>query len=84
MTRIFEFHAYHGDAHGAVAEKADVTTHSYEETSQAKAYAGRLAKRVNGPVDVAFADERQWVDRYITTAYPSGFHTTGYRFEKLS
>lgn len=82
--RKYEFHAYHGGAFGEVAEKADVTTHSYEETAQAKAYAGRLAKRVNGPVDVAFADERSWEERYISTANPSEHHAAGYRLERLS
>ena len=84
MTRRYEFHAYHGGAFGEVAERADVTTHEYEETAAAKAYAGRLSTRVKGPVDVAFADERPWEDRYITTASPSEHHAVGYRFERLT
>ena len=82
--RAFEFHAYACDEHGAqLSDAADETTANFNETVQAKAYAGRLAKRINGPVDVALAGPRPWNDRYITTASPSEHHASGYRFERL-
>ncbi len=81
--RAYEFHAYHGDADGCIAERADVTTHNYDETAQAKAYAGRLSKRINGPVDIAFAGPGAWSERYISTAAPSEYHSAGYRLERL-
>jgi len=79
MPRKFEFHAYRSDVGGP-----DVMTHEYEETAQAKAYAGRLAKRINGPVDLARAGSEPWADRYITTASPREYHAARYRFERLS
>lgn len=85
--RTFEFHAYKGDEHGVVAERAEVTVESFAETAHAKAYAGRLSKKVNGPVDVArweSVSDHDWHDRYITTASPSEYHVTGYRFERLT
>jgi hypothetical protein len=51
--------------------------------SAAKAKAGSLAKRSNGPVDLAYAGDADWPDRYITTAAPSEYHAKGYRFERL-
>jgi hypothetical protein len=87
--RKFEFHAYAGDEHGAVAERANVTTKEFAERAQARAHAGRLAKQVNGPVDLARAFDppeqptRDWSSRYITTASPSEHHAAGYRFERL-
>jgi hypothetical protein len=88
--RKFEFHAYAGDHDGNVTSNAVVTTKEFAETIQAKAYAGRLAKQFNGPVDIAQANEpsvpptHDWAQRYITTASPSEYHSTGYRFERLN
>lgn len=85
--RVFEFHAYPGDDNGAVSAEASITTREFAETAQAKAYGGRLAKEVNGPVDVALwtsAGLSDWSERYITTASPSEYHANGYRFERLS
>jgi glucose-6-phosphate dehydrogenase assembly protein OpcA len=84
MARRFEFHAYRGGEHGEIAERADIMTHTYEEKAQAVAYAGRLAKRINGPVDVALEGSEPWADRYITTANPSPYHAAGYRTERLT
>lgn len=50
----------------------------------ARAKAGRLAKADGGPVDLAYAGEESWNERYITTASPSQYHTSGYRFERLA
>lgn len=49
----------------------------------ARAHAGRVAKRNNGPVDLARAGAAGWDERYLTTASPSEFHASGYRFERL-
>lgn len=87
--RQFEFHAYKGDEHGRIAERAEMTIKEFAETISAKGYAGRMAKRVNGPVDLARADgefpavSAPWESRYITTASPSDYHKSGYRFERL-
>ena len=49
----------------------------------ARSRAGRLAKKHSGPVDLAYAGGADWSDRYITTASPSEFSTSGYHFERL-
>ena len=79
----FEFHAYHGDEGGSVASQAVITTEPLRSDSAAKSKAGRLAKAINGPVDLAYAGGAEWDERYITTASPSEFHASGYRFERL-
>lgn len=80
----FEFHAYAGDEHGVIAERAEVTTERMTSDSAARAKAGRIAKRINGPVDLARAGSAEWADRYITTANPSEHHAAGFRFERLT
>lgn len=79
----FEFHAYKGDEYGVVSENAEVVTKSARSDSAARAMAGALAKKVNGPVDLAHVGNEPWNDRYVTTASPSEFHASGYRFERL-
>ncbi len=79
----FEFHAYAGDEHGSVSANAEVLTFVLKSDSAARAKAGALSKKINGPVDVAFAGGDDWDNRYITTASPSEFHSIGYRFERL-
>jgi hypothetical protein len=74
----FELHDFSGEASLAV-----VTTLRLKSDSAAKAAAGRLAKRNGGPVDLAFAGGAEWNERYITTAAPSPYHASGYRFERL-
>jgi hypothetical protein len=81
--RVFEFHVYKGDADGNVVTKPEINEICFDETAQARRYAGQLAKRFNGPVDLAKGGEEAWEDRYITTAAPSAYHTSGYRFERL-
>lgn len=75
----FELVIYDADAKYVRSEGG-----SFKSDSAAKGYAGRMSKNMGGPVDVAFLDGRPWDERYITTAMPSEFHSTGYRFERLS
>lgn len=82
--QTFEFHAFKGNSDGDHAATADVTVARLRSDSVARTKAGRLAKRIGGPVDLAFAGAAPWNDRYITTASPSEYHSTGYRFEKLT
>lgn len=56
---------------------------SKRSDAAAKSHAGRVAKLNNGPVDLARAGGADWNDRYLTTASPSEFHQSGYRFERL-
>jgi hypothetical protein len=56
----------------------------FEEKVHARAKAGRLAKKHNGPVDVATYDpDKDFDERYITTAYPSVHTRSGYYFERI-
>ncbi len=52
----------------------------------ARQHAGRIAKAQGGPCDLAEAPDgtRDWDERYLTTASPSEFHKTGFRFERLA
>jgi hypothetical protein len=82
--RQFEFHDYgDGTYSGTTLERANITTLEFEETSQAKAAAGRMARKLGGPVDLAKGGDGEWADRYITTAAKSEHHSAGYRFERL-
>ena len=80
----FEFHAYKGDADGMLSDRAEVTIESLRNEASARSKAGRLAKSCNGPVDLARCGLSAWNKRYITTANPSDYHATGYRFERLT
>lgn len=86
MTRWdYEFVVYPHDEHGQELPGAplrEITKHASE--SAARSRAGRLAKRYNGPVDLAHAGEGNWGERYITTAEPSPYHASGYRFERIT
>lgn len=82
----FELRAYPSDEQGAFKSFGhcpEVSIESVRDIAAARGRAGRLAKRVNGPVDLAYAGDASWADRYITTASPSEYHSTGYRFERL-
>lgn len=78
----FEFRAFKG-ADDLIADRPDITFESCQTESAAKAKAGRIAKRIDGPVDLAYAGAADWPERYVTTAMPSQFHAQGYRFERL-
>ena len=84
MHHQFELHAYAGNGYGVVADRADVIHRRLKSESAARSVAGRMAKKINGPVDLAMAGSADWSDRYITTASPSEFHASGYRFERLT
>lgn len=83
MPRNFQFKSYPCDEHGADLGREIIEYLDFEETVQAKAHAGRLAKQSRGPVDVAFNSGLEWDARYITTAMPSEHHAKGYRLERL-
>lgn len=72
------------DSYGENGSGAKVTTClSFKSDSAARSYAGRLAKKTSGPVDLARAGDGKWEDRYLTTAEPSDYHVAGYRFGRL-
>lgn len=75
----FEFVNYGEDAAGAEVR----TIESFVSDAAAKGAAGRLAKRIKGPVDIARAGSSSWNNRYLTTAAPSEYHASGFRFERL-
>jgi hypothetical protein len=50
--------------------------------SAARSKAGKLARRYDCPVDVANGGDAPFPDRYITTAMPSEFRETGFRFSR--
>ena len=76
----YEFKSYGKDAMGAEY----VEYHFCKSESSARSKAGRIAIKVNGPVDVAHASGGKWEDRYMTTAAPSEYHSAGYRCERLT
>jgi hypothetical protein len=75
----YEFVSYGEDAGGPQA----IERHTLASESSARSKAGSIAKKINGPVDIAVAGAENWDQRYVTTASPSEFHTSGYRFERL-
>jgi hypothetical protein len=80
----FEFQSYRADNDGNLPTEPFVSFQRFNTDSAAKNYAGRLAKRINGPVDIARSGAADWDVRYLTTAHPSEYHTTGFRFERLT
>jgi hypothetical protein len=76
----FEFRAFGPDA---AAERPDVVLKTMRGESAARSFGGRMAKRTGGPVDIAYAGDEDWSERYMTTAAPSEFHAMGYGFERL-
>lgn len=82
---LFEFHVYPADEDGRMDTAKELTEKTeHEDRQAAKGRAGRLAKKYNGPVDLAYAGDEPWAERYITTASPSQYHKAGYRFERIS
>ena len=61
-----------------------VIIREYQTRAAARSTAGRLACKIDGPVDIATAGDAEWADRYMTTARPSQFHVAGYAFERLT
>ena len=71
----FEFHIYDENADLKDRECSD-----WQDVKAAKARAMRLAKKHGGPVDLAHDDNRDWNDRYITSAsatFLSAWHDAG-------
>jgi hypothetical protein len=52
--------------------------------SAAKSRAAVLVRKNGGPVDLAYADGRDWNERYLTTAHPSDFHSNKVRFGRVA
>lgn len=76
----FEMRAY---GKGACLRVPVITYEPFKSDAAAKAKAGRIAKAMGGPVDLARAGSADWSERYLTTAAPSEFHASGFRFERL-
>ena len=76
--RTFQFDVYDDAVMPITTEFAE-----FEEKAQARAFAAKLVKKNGGPVDLAIAGDGDFSDRYITTASPSEYHTSGVRFERL-
>lgn len=76
----YEFIHYGEDGNGDKIRIARVFT----DDRAAKDAAGRLSKKINGPVDVARDNGQHWSDRYLTTASPSRWHAKGYSCERIS
>lgn len=74
----FEFHQFDENVDPICVSLGD-----YRSDAAALSHAGTLAKKNNGPVDLARVNGEVWSDRYMTTASPSEFHAKGYRFERL-
>lgn len=77
---VFEFRIFEGED----ATERPSQFHRLRGDSAARSKAGTLAKQFDGPIDVAYAGNAPWEDRYITTAMPSTFHKNGVQFEKLT
>ena len=82
-TIRFELEAYPGDDDGDTAERAIVSEEDLPGPTEAKRFAGRLAAKIKGPVDLFYAGDEHPKERYITTASPCQFAKTGYRMERL-
>lgn len=82
-TIRFELQAYPGDDDGHIAERPNITEEDLPGPTEAKRFAGRLAAKTKGPVDLAYAGDEPWEKRYITTLSPCQFASQGYRSERL-
>jgi hypothetical protein len=69
---LFEFHV----------EDRPPFQSEHSSMSAARSKAGKLARRYDCPVDVANGGDAPFPDRYITTAMPSEFRETGFRFSR--
>lgn len=76
----YEFKSYGKDA----SEAEFVEYKTFSSDSAARSYAGRRSIKIEGPVDVAHASGGAWDRRYMTTAQPSEYHVSGYRFERMT
>ena len=83
-TIRFELKAFPGDDDGDIAAIPTITEEELPGPTEAKRFAGRLAAKIKGPVDLAYAGGEDWNDRYITTLSPCQFASQGYRAERLT
>ena len=79
MHQRYQFHCYNEDA-----EFIGMHVEDHVSESAARNAAGRQSKENGGPLDLCFEGDEPWDERYITTAAPSEFHKTGFRFERLT
>jgi hypothetical protein len=84
-TVRYELRIFPADEHGGMKTENEFTEFvDFVDINSVKRAAGILSKTHNGPVDIAYADDRYpWDERYMTTAMPSEYHKSGYRFERL-
>jgi len=84
-TIRFEFRVFPADEHGGMQTEREFTEFfDLRDLGAAKGKAGTLAKQNNGPVDLAYADDRYpWNERYITTATPSKYVKGGFQLERI-
>lgn len=84
-TQRFEFRIFPADQFGGM-NTADERTkvEDLPNCNAARNRAGSLAKKNNGPVDLAYAGDEPWEDRYITTASPCEYSVRGFRHERLT
>ena len=86
--QLFEMRVFPADENGRMETADEFAITETCSINAARHKAGRLAKKHNGPVDLAYGYEpggvaQDWNDRYITTAKPSIFTASGYEFERL-
>lgn len=85
----FEFRVFPADESGGMNTGDEFTiVEDWRDIAAARGRAGRLAKKNNGPVDLAHAYEpggvaQDWNDRYITTARPDEYTNAGYSFGRI-
>lgn len=82
-TIRFELQAFPGDDDGVIVSDPTITEEELAGPSEAKQFAGRLAAKIKGPVDLLYAGSEPHNERYITTMSPCQFAATGYRAERL-
>lgn len=82
-TIRFELEAYPGDEDGNIPARPIVSEEDLPGPTEAKRFAGRLAAKIKGPVDLHYAGDEPPKERYITTASPCQFAKAGYRMERL-
>ena len=83
-TQGFEFRVFPADEDGKMNISDEFTEFfDLRDITAAKGKAGRLAKKNNCPVDLAYSGNEPWEERYITTARPSEYHRSGFAFERL-
>jgi hypothetical protein len=71
MLSTYEFHRYHATPDGDLSmEPVEVVRMPCFDQASARSVARKMARKHQGPVDVAVAGASPWNDRYIGTATP--------------